>query len=132
MSRIAKAIEKCLFESKWKPTEDALEELETIDHSDYGQPELDADGFLAEEEKWVFDSLTGTWIAPMEPVLYPEPDNVYFYSGKSPVSTFDNLEPYSIGYKQDTDNWQCPYCNSLHSLTKYRCANCGAVRIGEY
>jgi len=132
MSGIARAIEKYLFRSKRKSTEDTLEELETkiavrignpIGHPDYGQPELDADGFPAEEEKWVFDSLTGTWIAPREPV--PEPEDVYFWHAgmHKPRPTFD---------EQETDSWQCPYCSGLHPLTEYKCSNCGAVRIKEY
>lgn len=140
MLRIAKAIEKCLFRSKWKPTEGALEELETkiavrignpIGHPDYGQPELDADGFPAEEEKWSVDPLTGMWRAPREPV--PEPDSVYFWhSGmRKPRSTFSAEWNLRLD-EPNVDSWQCPYCNSLHSLTEYRCTNCGAVRTREY
>jgi len=116
MAGIARAIEKCLFKKQ----------AESISHLDYGQPELDADGFPAEEQKLSVDPLTGMWIAPKGSV--PEPESYYFYDSGWAKGCHYPEEQVSW----ETVDWQCSYCGSLHPLTEYRCANCGAVRTREY
>ena len=71
---------------------------------------------------------------------YPEPEDVYFWGPNTPCEWNLGLDkpklkpacdfPLSIEGKWiSDDSWECSYCGSLRPLTKYRCNNCGAVRV---
>lgn len=83
------------------------------------------------QEPWSVDPLTGMLIAPREPS--PEfDDSPYFWCPGMPMPEPTSAE-WNLGLDGQLDNnWQCPYCNGLHPLTKYTCPNCGAARIKEY
>jgi len=58
---------------------------------------------------------------------YTDPVNAYFWYPSM------HTAEWNLGLdEQKSVSWECPYCNSLHPLTEYKCGNCGAVRIKEY
>lgn len=74
-----------------------------------------------EEDLVAWEKQDTIWTEP------PMPDSLYFYDSSMAKGCH-----YSESRVDWDDNWQCPFCNSLHPLTKYTCANCGAARIREH
>ena len=60
-------------------------------------------------------------------------ENVYFWCSGMHKPRPTPSAKWNFGLdEQKSVSWECPYCNSLHPLTEYKCANCGAARIKEY